>query len=63
MKGEGEASAFLRKEQMEGKLSKVQKHHCGCSTKTSRAMVSLEPEIQKVRKIEIALHGTQEFNA
>lgn len=42
MKGDGEANAFLGKEQMEGKLSKVEKHHCGCSTETSKAM---EPEI------------------
>lgn len=62
IKGEGQADAFLGKEQMEGKLSKVEKHHCGCSTKTSKAMVSLEPEIWKVRKIEIALQGTQSFN-
>lgn len=27
MKGEGEANAFLGKEQMEGKLSRVKKHH------------------------------------
>lgn len=39
MKGEGEANAFLGKEQMEEKSSKVEKHRCGCCTKPSKAMV------------------------
>lgn len=62
-KGRGKSNKCLLKEkQMEGKLSKVKKHHCGLFTKTNRAVVSLEPELWKVRKIEIILQGTQGFN-
>lgn len=54
----------LSEERTDGrKLSKVKTLAVGCSTKASRAVVSPEPEMWKVRKIEITLHGTQGFSA